>query len=47
MADDLRPRGLDEAITREIGLDELPGTLRQTLEGRAQGRTVVRVGGDG
>lgn len=47
LAGDLRPRGLDEAITREIDLDDLEATLASTLAGEARGRTVVRVGGDG
>lgn len=43
LASDLRPRGLDESITREISLDELPTTLERTARGEAQGRTVVRI----
>jgi putative YhdH/YhfP family quinone oxidoreductase len=46
LAGDLRPRGLDEAITREIGLEDLEATLASTLAGEARGRTVVRVGGE-
>jgi acrylyl-CoA reductase (NADPH) len=45
LADDLRPRGLDEAITREIELDAVDGFLDQVLAGRGTGRTVVRVAG--
>jgi NADPH:quinone reductase-like Zn-dependent oxidoreductase len=47
LAGDLRPRGLDEAITREISLEALEATLASTLNGEARGRTVVRVGGEG
>jgi acrylyl-CoA reductase (NADPH) len=43
MADDLRPPQLDDAITREIGLDELEPALDAILKGELTGRTVVRV----
>ena len=43
LATDLRPPHLDDAITREIGLDELDGALSAVLRGELQGRTVVRV----
>jgi putative YhdH/YhfP family quinone oxidoreductase len=45
LAGDLRPRGLDEAIAREIDLDDVDGFLDEILAGRGRGRTVVRVGG--
>jgi acrylyl-CoA reductase (NADPH) len=45
LADDLRPRGLDEAITREIELDAVDGFLDQVLSGQGTGRTVVRIAG--
>jgi acrylyl-CoA reductase (NADPH) len=45
LAGDLRPRGLEEQITREVGLDEVDPLLDDVLAGRARGRTVVRVGG--
>jgi putative YhdH/YhfP family quinone oxidoreductase len=45
LADDLRPRGLDEAIAREIDLDAVDGFLDDVLQGRGTGRTVVRVAG--
>jgi acrylyl-CoA reductase (NADPH) len=45
LADDLRPRGLDEAITREIDLDAVDPFLDEILAGRGRGRTVVKVGG--
>jgi len=44
LVDDLRPPQLDEAITREIGLDELEPALDAILKGELTGRTVVRVG---
>jgi len=45
LAGDLRPRGLEDRITREITLDEVDPFLDEVLAGRARGRTVVRVGG--
>ena len=43
MATDLRPRGLDDAITREVGLEELESVLDGILAGTVRGRTVVRL----
>jgi acrylyl-CoA reductase (NADPH) len=43
LAEDLRPAQLDDAITHEIGLDELEPALDAILEGGLTGRTVVRV----
>jgi acrylyl-CoA reductase (NADPH) len=43
LADDLRPPHLDEAIAREVGLEELDGALSAILAGELRGRTVVRV----
>jgi acrylyl-CoA reductase (NADPH) len=43
LADDLRPPQLDEAITREISLDELEPALDAILKGELTGRTVVRI----
>jgi hypothetical protein len=34
-------------ITKEIGLEELKDAVRDILAGKARGRTVVRVGGEG
>jgi acrylyl-CoA reductase (NADPH) len=45
LAGDLRPRGLQDQITREIALDDLDPFLDEVLAGKAKGRTVVRVGG--
>jgi len=45
LATDLRPQGLEDHITREIGLDELDPFLDEVLAGKARGRTVVRIGG--
>jgi putative YhdH/YhfP family quinone oxidoreductase len=43
LAGDLRPRGLDEAIAREVDLDGIEPVLDDLLAGRAVGRTVVRL----
>jgi acrylyl-CoA reductase (NADPH) len=43
LADDLRPKGLDESITREIGLDDVDAFLDDVLAGKGVGRTVVKV----
>src|SRR4051794_36534402 len=43
LATDLRPPHLDDAIAREIALDELEETLTSILKGDVQGRTIVRV----
>ena len=43
LAGDLRPRGLDESIAREVDLDGIEPVLDALLEGGAVGRTVVRV----
>jgi acrylyl-CoA reductase (NADPH) len=44
LAGDLRPRGLDESIAREVDLDGIEPVLDALLAGGAVGRTVVRVG---
>lgn len=44
LADDLKPRHL-ERVSREIGLDELPGAFEDFIAGRVKGRTVVRIAG--
>jgi acrylyl-CoA reductase (NADPH) len=44
LATDLRPPHLEDAIAREIGLDDLDSTLTAILAGEVQGRTIVRVG---
>jgi acrylyl-CoA reductase (NADPH) len=43
LASDLRPRGLDEAIAREVDLDGIEPVLDALLAGEAVGRTVVRL----
>ena len=43
LAGDLRPPQLDDAIAREISLDELEPALDTILKGGMTGRTVVRV----
>jgi acrylyl-CoA reductase (NADPH) len=45
LASDLRPRGLDEQIAREVDLDGIEPVLDALVAGRAVGRTVVRVAG--
>jgi putative YhdH/YhfP family quinone oxidoreductase len=45
LAGDLRPKGLDESITREIALDDVDPFLDDVLAGKGVGRTVVRVAG--
>jgi acrylyl-CoA reductase (NADPH) len=45
LAGDLRPRGLEDTITREIALDDVDPLLDDVLAGKARGRTVVRIGG--
>jgi acrylyl-CoA reductase (NADPH) len=44
LAGDLRPRGLDEAIAREVDLEGIEPVLDDLLAGAAVGRTVVRLG---
>lgn len=46
LADDLRPRGLDEQIAQEIdGIgDDLRAALQTVLAGQMTGRTLVRIG---
>jgi len=43
LATDLRPRGLSDAIAREVDLEGIEPVLDALLKGRAVGRTVVRV----
>jgi putative YhdH/YhfP family quinone oxidoreductase len=43
LAGDLRPRGLDDSIAREVGLDGIEPALDSLLAGDAVGRTVVRL----
>ena len=43
LAGELRPNGLDESITREVGLDDVDALLDDVLAGKAVGRTVVKV----
>src|SRR3954471_16743675 len=43
LAGDLRPPHLDDAIAREIELEELEGVLDAILRGEVQGRTIVRL----
>ena len=43
LASDLKPRHLDEIVTRIIGLDQLPAAFVEYLKGSVVGRTVVRI----
>lgn len=43
LASDLKPRHLAR-VTREIGLDDLPGAFDDFIAGKVKGRTVVRIG---
>lgn len=43
LASEWRPAHLERIATREIGLDELPGTFARMLAGDSFGRTVVRI----
>ncbi|MEN3280405.1 MAG: acrylyl-CoA reductase [Solirubrobacteraceae bacterium] len=43
LATDLRPRGLDDAIAREVDLQGIEPVLDALLKGQAVGRTVVRL----
>jgi acrylyl-CoA reductase (NADPH) len=45
LAGDLRPRGLEDAIAREVDLGGIEPVLDALLAGEAVGRTVVRVSG--
>jgi putative YhdH/YhfP family quinone oxidoreductase len=45
LAGDLRPRGLDESIAREVELEDIDPVLDALLAGEAVGRTVVRLPG--
>jgi putative YhdH/YhfP family quinone oxidoreductase len=45
LAGDLRPRGLDGALVREVDLDGIEPVLDALLAGEAVGRTVVRLPG--
>jgi acrylyl-CoA reductase (NADPH) len=43
LASDLRPPHLDDAITREIALEDAPDALEKIVQGAVQGRTVVQI----
>lgn len=45
LAQEWKPRHLDEIARREIGLDDLPETFERMLEGKSFGRTLVRFSG--
>lgn len=43
IATDLRPRHLDQIVTRTIAFDELPGAFPAYLDGAVIGRTIVKI----
>lgn len=43
LAGDLKPPGLNESISYEVSLEEVPGVLSEILKGRIRGRAVVRL----
>ena len=45
LATDLRPRRIEEIVTRTVGLGELPAVFEEILAGKVTGRTLVRIGG--
>jgi acrylyl-CoA reductase (NADPH) len=45
IAGDLKPRHLDQIVTRTIGFDELPTAFDGYLKGDVTGRTLVKIGG--
>ncbi len=44
LATDLKPRYIDEIVTREITLDELPEHFQGYIDAAVTGRTLVRIG---
>ena len=47
LASDLRPAHLPEIVAEVVTLEELPGVFERLLGDRHQGRTVVRIAGNG
>ncbi|MEY4763299.1 MAG: hypothetical protein RLZZ200_3156 [Pseudomonadota bacterium] len=45
IATDLRPRHLDQVVTREIPFEDLPSAFKTYLDNLNTGRTLVRIGG--
>lgn len=43
LASDLKPRHLDDIVTEEVGLDDLNRVFNAMLEGKTQGRTLVKI----
>jgi acrylyl-CoA reductase (NADPH) len=44
LASDLKPRHLDQIVTRQLTLPDLPATFGEYLQGNVIGRTLVRIG---
>ncbi|MCG8325856.1 MAG: oxidoreductase [Thiotrichales bacterium] len=43
MATDLAPKHLEQIVTREVGLEDLPDVFDAMLAGNARGRTIVKI----
>jgi NADPH2:quinone reductase len=46
LASDMKPRHIDQIVTRTVDLDELSGIFDDYVDGRITGRTVVRIADD-
>ena len=46
LGSDLRPRHLEQIVTRNVGFDELPSVFEALMDGSNTGRTVVTIGGE-
>ena len=46
LANDLRPRHLDQLVRREVTLEKLPSLFDEVLRGSLTGRTIVRISED-
>ena len=44
IATDLKPRHLDQIVTREVSLEQLPECFPAYIDGQVTGRTLVRLG---
>jgi acrylyl-CoA reductase (NADPH) len=43
LGDDLKPTTLNDYVANEISFKELPGVLRDILDGKIRGRTIVKL----
>jgi len=46
LAADINPRRLERALSREVGLEDLPQVFEEMLAGKTSGRTLVKIGTD-